>query len=134
MMVPCGEHGCLTPGTDLCSHLALLPPSFQAVTAVPPRIFHNHLEMVQAGLQTSGQAGLWDSGTTLNSTLPCFCQERLDKVILEVPSNLVFHDSIGWVGLVLLKPLSSSQMQSEMVTVLLILRIRARSSGRTVPL
>ena len=25
---------------------------------------------------------------------PCFCQERLDQIIVEVPSNLVFYDSI----------------------------------------
>ncbi|KAK4812701.1 hypothetical protein QYF61_013726 [Mycteria americana] len=25
---------------------------------------------------------------------PCFCQERLDQMILEVPSNLVFYDSM----------------------------------------
>ncbi|KAK4810664.1 LOW QUALITY PROTEIN: hypothetical protein QYF61_007464 [Mycteria americana] len=27
---------------------------------------------------------------------PCFCQERLDQMILEVPSNLVFYDSMSW--------------------------------------
>lgn len=26
---------------------------------------------------------------------PCFCQERLDQVILEVPSNLVFYSSVN---------------------------------------
>lgn len=30
---------------------------------------------------------------------PWFCQERLDQMILEVPSNLVFYDSMKFGGI-----------------------------------
>lgn len=97
----------LQPPLSPCSFTSLFPCYYSCA----PVGFHNRFAMIEVGLRASGQAGAWDLGAALNATA-----------------------RTGQAGRVLLKPPSSLQTQSEMVTVLLIMCITARSSGRYVPL
>ena len=99
--------GCKEDGDSLCSRTRMKKTMGNGYMLLLGTFHLETREQSATGESTTSLGRLFQHWTLLRfswtgcwATLsrPCFCQERLDQMILEVPSNLVFYDSMKLIN------------------------------------